>query len=131
MPKLKSGRHFALETKSFADRAAKGSDAEMYAFALMYRFQVHGPDDSARFLPVLYFKEGEGEPPDAPVYRSGFTVGDIVDGNAGWSKDEIEELQAWIAKDENVQDWLRKDFEATDLAIRKSPLWESEFMNDW
>lgn len=78
MPKLKSGRHFGLEPRSLEDGATTGTSEQMYAFILAYRLKVKTPEDICDFLPVIYFKEGEGEPPNAPAYRSGFLVRDVL-----------------------------------------------------
>lgn len=130
MPQLKSGRRFGLEPRSLADGATTGTSEQMYAFVLTYRLEVHTPEDLCGFLPVIYFKEGEGDPPNAPAYRSGFYVTDVLEGKAGWSEDEIDELKAWLAGNEQLKAWLKKNFVEVDLAIRNSPLWNSEFMND-
>lgn len=130
MPKLKSGRHFGLEPRSLAAGATTGTSPQMYAFIVAYRLEVRTPDDLANFMPVIYFKEGEGEPPNAPMYRSGFLVKDVLAGKAEWSSDEIEELKLWLKTNEPLRDWLKANFTEIDLEIRNSALWNSEFMQD-
>ena len=130
MPKLKSGRHFGLEPRSLTSGATTGSSTQMYAFIVAYRLEVQTPDDLANFLPVIYFKEGEGEPPNAPMYRSGFLVKDVLSGKADWSSDEIEELKLWLKTNEALKEWLNANFTEVDREIRNSPLWNSEFMQD-
>ncbi len=130
MPKLKSGRHFGLEPRSLAVGATTGTSAQMYAFVIAYRLEVQTPADLANFLPVIYFKEGEGEPPNAPMYRSGFLVKDVLAGKANWSIDEVEELRLWLETNESLKAWLTENFAEVDREIRNSPLWKSEFMQD-
>jgi hypothetical protein len=130
MPKLKSGRHFGLAPSNLAHAATSGTPEQMYAFALTYRLEVKKPEDLCNFLPVIYYKEGEGEPPKAPAYDSGFLVMHVLDGKAGWSEDEINELRKWLSENKKLQDFLEKNFNEIDLAIKNSPLWRSEFMRD-
>lgn len=128
MPKLRSGRHFALEQRTSLESAMASSSEEVYALVLLYRLEVKKPEDLALFLPVVYFEEGKGEPPNAPKYRSGFLVMDVLDGKAGWTADESEELMSWIKDNEPLKAVLNKKFAEIDLAIRNSPLWDSDFM---
>jgi hypothetical protein len=130
MPKLRSGRHFGLETVNLAEGARTGTNEQMYAFVVAYRLSVSKPQDLCQFLPVIYFKEGEGEPPNAPMYRSEFLVKNVVEGKAGWSPEEIEELQQWLLTNEDLQSWLEVNFEEINEAIKNSPLWDSELMSD-
>lgn len=129
MPKLRSGRHFGLEPSSLADAAFTGTDEQIYAFVIAYRLEVRTPADLAAFMPVIYFEEGQGKPPDAPTYRSGFRVRDVLKGGAGWTSDEIDELGAWLKNDERLAVWLECHFDEIDHAISNSPLWNSALMD--
>ncbi len=130
MPKLKSGRQFGLEQRSLAAGATTGTSEQMYAFVVAYRLEVQKPADLAMFLPVIYFKADKGEPPNAPAYRSGHLVRDVLAGNAGWSEDEIEELKSWLNTNVPLMNWLNENFAEINREIQSSPLWSSEFMRD-
>jgi hypothetical protein len=131
MPQLKSsGRHFGLDTGALLDATRTGTDEQKYTFVLSYRLSVAKPQDLCNFLPVIYFKDGEGAPPNAPMYRSGFLVKDVMEGRAGWSVEEVEELTRWLKTDERLQSWLEVHFEEIGAAIRSSPLWKSDLMSD-
>ena len=130
MPKLKSGRNFGLEQRSLAVEATTGTSEQMYAFVVAYRLEVHKQEDLAKFLPVIYFITDEGEPPNAPSYRSGYLVKDVLAGEAGWSEEEVEELKSWLSTDVPLKKWLDENFAEINREIQNSPLWNSELMQD-
>lgn len=130
MPQLKSGRHVGIQPQSFVDQINNGTDVNVYAFILAYRFSVHKPADLRNFLMVVYFKEDQGTPPNAPAYHSGFLVRDVLDGKAGWSDEEIEEFRNWLDTNEALNALLTQDFNEINEAIQKSIIWTSEFITD-
>lgn len=130
MPKLKSGRHIGVEPTSLLNAVKFGTPEEIYFFVLTYRLSVKGPRDICQILPVIYFEEGAGEPPNAPMYRSGFLVQDVLAEKAGWAAEEISEFDLWLKHNEPLNDWLLKNFQEIDEAIKNSLLWESELITD-
>lgn len=130
MPKLKSGRHVGIEPSSLLNAVKFGTPEEIYIFVLTYRLSVKGPEDICQILPVIYFEEGQGEPPNAPKYRSGFLVQDVLTGKAGWTAEEISEFYLWMKENEQLNAWLLANFQEIDEAIKSSLLWGSEFITD-
>lgn len=132
---LLSGRHVGLECISFKRfLQTEGSPRHQDEFVTLYRSEVKSPADFARLLPVLYFRQGVGEPPDAPTYRSGLNVGDVLAGEGSWSNAEIAELQYWVDTNAAFRCWLETSFAATERAIEACPLWKSEWLrkeNEW
>lgn len=130
MPKLKSGRHIGVEPARILDAVKFGSPEEIYFFVLTYRLSVRGPEDIRQILPVIYFDQEKCEPPNAPMYRSGSMVKDVLAGKAGWDADEISEFDSWLKQDKALNAWLLKNFKEIDQAIKSSLLWDSEFITD-
>jgi hypothetical protein len=128
MPKLKSGRHVGVGAEDLV-RQLSGTSEQVYAFVLAYRLSVRKPEDLLGIMPVVYYR-GEGGPPDAEPYRSGFLVQDVLSGKAGWTPDEISEFRQWLETNEQLVATLTADFRAVEEAIRKSPLWDSELITD-
>jgi hypothetical protein len=130
MPKLKSGRHVGVEPASLLNTVKFGSPEEIYSFVLTYRLSVHGPEDICQILPVIYFEDGNGEPPNAPMYRSGFSVQDVLSGKAGWTSEEISEFDLWLKENKQLNAWLASNYKEIDEAIKSSLLWNSKFITD-
>jgi len=105
-----------------------GTNEQIYGMVLTYRLSVHGPEDLCRLLPIVYFDESKGIPPNAPMYRSEFSVQDALDGKAGWSDEEIAEFHDWLRSDASLSEWAAEIYQEVDKAIRESPLWDSEFI---
>ena len=125
MPQLKSGRHIALIAKPFIEAITTGSD-ENKSFAIMtVRLKIQTPAQLRDYINISYFKEGEGIPPDAPAYYSGFNVGEILAGKADWSQAEIDEFRAWLDTNPQIDGWLQKQFDAIDSAIKNNAVWQS------
>ena len=120
MPMLSSGRHVAVEMHSLAERIRYGEDHLVYGLILMYRLSVSQPTDLYPTLPVVYFRDGEGTPPDAPRYRSGYTVAQVLAGEADWSAEEIAEFRTWLETDPRFLAWLHQTFAENETAIRES-----------
>lgn len=130
MPQLKSGRHVAVERNDLVYAINHGSSEQIYALILAYRLTIKEPQDLIKILPVVYFEEEKGTPPNAPYYKSGFLVQDILDEKADWSNEEIQEFKAWVEVDESLNNWASENFIGVDKAIKESILWDSEFITD-
>jgi hypothetical protein len=130
MPQLKSGRHVALSASPLLDRLSFGSDTSVSAIIVAYRLNVNSPRDLLNFVTVGYFREGEGTPPNAPSYSSGFSVSEVLAGKAGWSQDEIDEFNDWLNSNEKLNVWLEEQFESINIAIRDSLVWETPLWSD-
>lgn len=130
MPLLSSGRHVAVEPVDFAKFVKFGTDVQVLAFITAYRLEVKEPGDLAKSLQVFYFKDGEGTPPNAPTYPSGYSVDEVLAGKAGWTEQEIREFANWLASDSALNRFLRETFNEVHSAIIASPLWDSELMTD-
>ena len=122
MPKLSSGRHVSVAPLSLLEQIKFGEEFKVYQLIFVYRMAVQEPKDLRNVLPVIYFLEGQGEPPDAPQYESGHLVQDVLDGKAGWSEIEIEDFKKWLETDPALNDWVNTNFKEIDEAIRNSPL---------
>lgn len=130
MPQLSSGRHVAVATVNFVDRVKFGTDVQVLGFIFAYRLEVAKPADLCRYLPVLYYAEGDGTPPNAPTYDSGHTVGTVLEGKALWAEEEILSFSQWLQRDPKLNAWLDRTFAEVHAAILASPLWESELITD-
>jgi hypothetical protein len=130
MPQLKSGRHVAISASPLFDRIEHGSDANVTYTIVAIRLSVGTPKQLRDYLTVAYFQEGEGQPPDAPAYDSGYTVGEVLEGKAGWTEDEIRELTQWMDTDPQHARWLTEQLDEINKAIRESKVWESPLWGD-
>ena len=130
MPQLKSGRHVGVAPLPLLDRIKFGTDSEIYALVIAYRLEVQSPEDLRGLLPVTYFKEGEGTPPDAPAYALGLSVKDVLGGKADWLQAEVDEFRQWVETDAALNAWVRESFAAIHEAIVNSLLWESPLITD-
>jgi len=129
MPKLCSGRHVGVTAELLLDRIRYGEDHIIYGTIVAYRLSVHSPAELLRVLPVAYFDESKGEPPNAPAYPSGFTVAQALAGEAGWSAEEIEDFKRWTGE-ERVQRWLAEQYAEINAAIRASPALDDDVLED-
>lgn len=69
--------------------------------------------------------EGEGEPPDAPSYSSGYCVADVLEGCSDFSADEIEEFREYLTEP-RVASWLKKQFLELHLVIQNYSVCQPE-----
>lgn len=127
MPQLRSGRHFALHSPWF-EALTSGSDEKKLFHMGWFRLHVPTAERLRDHLLVLYFREDEGTPPDAPRYSSGFYVEDVLQGKAGWSDDELAEFRDWLATDPRIAAWTAAECEKIHAAIVADPLWQSDLM---
>lgn len=128
MPQLVSGRHFGILPSGLRESLSQGSDEQRSYVILAVRMYMQSLDDLAKSLQVAYF--GEGGPPDAAPYLSGFIVQDVLDGKADWSDSELAEFRHWLATDVRLRDWLQMQIDEIDEAIRNSSVWESPLWNE-
>lgn len=73
---------------------------------MRFGFQPTSPRRMADYLDVIYFEEGQGTPPDAPMFSSGHLVVDVIEGRAGWCSDEIQELNDLLSGDPRIVAFL-------------------------
>lgn len=78
MPQLSSGRRFGIAASNFVRVLENGSDTS------------------------------QGEPPNAPVYDSGFTVGMIQRGESDWSDAEVREINNRLSANTQLNGWLEQ-----------------------
>lgn len=130
MPQLKSGRHVALSASPLLDKIKFGSDTGVSHAIMVYRLEVTSPQKLRDFLTIGYFREGEGGPPNAPSYDSGFLVKDVLAGKAGWSADEIGEFEQWFNTSPQIQSWLDEEFLTINQAIEHSLVWDTPLWTD-
>ena len=126
MPQLSSGRRVGLLVDALIDNFTQGTDERVYEFIVAYRLSVTKPEHLRDFLPVVYYKQDQGNPPNAPAYNSGFLVMDVLAGKAGWSDVEIAEFRHWLKVNEYVNAALAENFEAIHQAIQDNSIWNSE-----
>jgi hypothetical protein len=129
MPQLKSGRHVALSASPYLDALAKEPDESKYFAMLALRVHANSAQALRDHLVVGCFREGEGTPPDAPCYNTGYCVADVLEGRTDWSPDEVEELRGFLAEPRFLS-WLQVEFDAIDAAIRDNPVWDSELLDN-
>ena len=122
MPQLKSGRHVALSISPYLDALTAGSDESKYFAVLALRLSANSPQALRDQVVIGYFREGQGTPPDAPSYPSGYCVGDVLEGRSDWSPEEVAELRAFLDEPRIVR-WLQEQWDEIDEAIRNSPVW--------
>jgi hypothetical protein len=130
MPKLKSGRHVGLSADQILTAINFGTDESIYAAILAYRLNARTPAQLRDFLAVAYYREGEGEPPHAPAYDSGFLVKDVLDGKAGWAAEEVADLQEWMDTNPRFSAYLEETFDRINEAIQSSLVWTTELGGD-
>lgn len=131
MPQLKSGRHVALSASPLLDKIRYGSDTSVSAVIMAFRLSVSSPQQMRDFLTVGYFRVGEGNPPNAASYDSGFLVKDILEGEADWTEEEIREFENWLNTNPEINHWLSEQFKEIDTAIRNHVVWSAPLWTDY
>jgi hypothetical protein len=106
MPQLRSGRHFGLNPHPLLDALEEGSEAKQMEAAIWFGMEFTSPRRMADYLDVIYFEEGKGAPPNAPMFSSGHLVVDVLEGKAGWTADEIQELSGLLEGDPRIVSFL-------------------------
>jgi hypothetical protein len=130
MPQLRSGRHVALSAGPYLDALASGSDESKYFSVVALRLNSATPEALLKHLVVAYFVEGEGSPPHAPSYDSGYCVSDILEGLSDWSPDEVEEFREFLTSEPRFKPWLQAQFEELNQAIKDNPVWGSDLLDN-
>jgi hypothetical protein len=124
MPKLKSGRHIAVESPDLAEKLKSGTSDEIYSLVVLYRLNVRTPEDIIPLLSVVYFKE-QGDPPRSP-FRSGFLIQDVLEGKSEWAPEEISEFREWLDGNQKLKAAVAVEFEEINKAIKDSLVWDSD-----
>lgn len=128
MPQLKSGRHVAFSASPYLDALMSGSDESRYFAVVTLRLNAPTPERLRDHLVIGYFVDGQGVPPDAPSYDSGFCVADVLEGRSDWNRDEIEEIRAFMNNEPRFGPWLQAQFDELNQAIETNPVWDSELL---
>ncbi|MDG4596310.1 MAG: hypothetical protein P9F75_11595 [Candidatus Contendobacter sp.] len=129
MPQLKSGRHVALSASPYLDALISGPDESKYFAIVALCLNVPTPDALRDHLVVGYFVEGEGTPPDAQSYNSGYCVADVLEGRSDWSPEEVEEFRAFLTEP-RLGPWLQAQFDEINQAIQGNPVWASKLLEN-
>lgn len=129
MPQLKSGRHVALSASPYLDALSSEKDESRYFAILALRLHANSPQALRDHLVIGYFVEGQGTPPEAPTYNSGYCVADVLEGRTDWRPDEIKEFRQFL-DEPRLGAWLQAEFEEIDLAIKNSTIWDSELLTN-
>lgn len=125
MPQLTTGRHVAFSVTPYLDALSEGSDDSRYFAISALAMHASTPDALRDHVLICCFIEGEGTPPDAPVYFTGYCIGDVLEGRTDWNPDEVEELRGFVMHGPRFSEWLQDQFDALDSAIRNNPVWNS------
>lgn len=125
MPQLQSGRHVALSISPYLDALTSGPDESRNFANVVLRLNIATPEDLRDHLVVGYFVEGEGAPPAARSYNSGYSVADVLSGCSDWSPDEVEEFRAFLTKDPRFDPWLQDQFDELHQTVRDNSVWGS------
>jgi hypothetical protein len=128
MPRLSTGRHVALGVNPYLDALSCGSDEQRYFAIAALRLHAGTPEALLPHVAVVYFVDGDREPPNAPAYCSDYSVADVLEGRSDWSSDEVEEFRRFISDDQRVRPWLETRFAEIDKAIRTNAVWESDLL---
>lgn len=127
MPQLTSGRHVALSASPYLDALSSEKDESRYFAILALRLHANSPQALRDHLVIGYFVEGEGTPPDAPSYNSGYCVADVLEGRSDWSAEEVDEFRQFL-DEPRIGDWLQAQFDEIDDAIKNNTVWGSALL---
>lgn len=127
MPQLKSGRHVALSASHYLDALSSELEESRYFAAVALRVHAATPQKLRDHLVIGYFVEGQGTPPDAPSYNTGYCVADVLEGRTDWSADEVEEFRQFL-DEPRFNAWLQAQFDEIDQAIQSNPMWNSALL---
>jgi hypothetical protein len=64
MPQLESGRHVALGEPGLIEPVGQDNENGAFAAAVIARTSIRTDRDLIEVLPVIYFDESKGTPPD-------------------------------------------------------------------
>lgn len=130
MPQLESGRHVAVGEPGLIEAVTQADETGALKAALIARTSILRAWDLLEVLPVIYFDETQGTPPDCPRYPSGFLVYEILEGRPNWSDGEVAEFRTWIESNAGLNRWLADYRVRLDDAIRESPWWTVDELED-
>ncbi len=120
MPQLESGRHVAVGEPGLIEAVSQADETAALNAVMLTRTSIQNTRDLVELLPVVYFDERKGTPPDCPKYPSGLLVHDVLEGRSDWSEEEVTEFRSWIENHTGLQQWLADYLEQLDEAIRTS-----------
>lgn len=126
MPKLESGRHVALGDPGLIEAVSQEDEVAALNAVLITRTSIQGARHLAEVLPVIYFDESRGRPPECPRYHSGFLVYEVLEGKSDWGEDEVTEFRDWIENDADLRRWLSDYLRRLGEAIRPELLGQAE-----
>jgi hypothetical protein len=125
MPQLQSGRHVAVGEPGLIEAITRGDENSALSAIMGSRLSIRSTRDLVALLPVVYFDESQGTPPDCPKYPSGLLVHEVLEGQSDWSDEEVAEFRSWIENHAGLQQWLADYLERLDDAIRNAWIWQS------
>lgn len=120
MPQLESGRHVAVGEPGLIEAVRQADETGALNAVMLTRTSIHDTRDLVGLLPVVYFDESRGTPPDCPKYPSGLLVHEVLEGQSDWSDDEVAEFRSWIENHAGLHGWLADYLVRLDEAIRAS-----------
>jgi len=116
---FKSGRNATLTAGPYFRAIASGSDdAKFFAISAL-RINAARPETLCQQLAV-----------ESCGTETALCVADILDGYAGWSQDEAEELRQFLEKNTDFTSWLRSTFANLENGIQNSPVFESNLVQN-
>jgi hypothetical protein len=127
MPTLKSGRCVGITIDPYLDALSRGSDESQYFAVVALRLKASTPEAFGDQVVVVEFDRSTGVPPEADLLDACWSVDDVLQGRSGWSADEVDEFQAFLATP-RARERLRAAHAEFNLAIRGSPVWRSPLL---
>lgn len=125
MPQLQSGRHVAVSEPGLIEAISQGDETVALGVIMGSRLSIRNTRDLVELLPVVYFEDSAGTPPNCPKYPSGLRVHEVLNGHSDWSDEEVEEFRSWIENNEGLHQWLAGYLERLDDATRNARIWQS------
>lgn len=130
MPRLSSGREVVLSVSPLIDQIRFGTEESVSAVIVAFRLEVSSPSDLRDYVTVGYLRDSDGAPTAENSRHSGFTIGDVLQGRAGWTDAEVSEFGHWLETEPRLQRWLSDSLDEINDAIRDSQVWESPMWTD-
>lgn len=123
--KLLTGRHVAISVAPYIRAVTTGTDTSVYFAVSTIRLHALEPEKLCGYLAVGY-SDDLACTGSEPIWRdSGYGVSEILDGKADWTSPEVEEFRD-VINSELFQSWLRGASEELNVAIKDSPLWQTD-----
>ncbi len=130
MPKLKSGRHIGMSLDAIQEAMNNGHDAFRFYAVWAFETKLATIQDLIQEAALVYYREDQGVPPDAPFYYSGWCVGDVLEGRSDWGADEVAELRDLLENDPRANEWFQMQFELLRRIYQDSTVWQSDLVLD-